>query len=185
MKIFIISALLGAGLSAAGFASPAMAASSITDAFVANMKPNLEFLERSSELALTRPLKVAVRSYARDAVAETSRIAEGLSAVQVAASGPDADGVTTGRSAAIDVPAGLGQAANGRAPLDRTDLEELVRLSGRKFVDAFWLKQVDALSQLRADYETYAQDGDDPALVDFAKRELPVVEHRLALLAKV
>ena len=52
---------------------------------------------------------------------------------------------------------GLGQAANGRAPLGRADLDGLAALSGRKFLDAFWLKQLDALSQLRADYTSYAE----------------------------
>ncbi len=185
MKFSHLSSLVGAALTIVAIASPTLAASPITDAFVANIRPNLDFLERSSKLALARPLQLDVRNYAQGEVAETSRLAEGFRAVQLAESGPTADAVTTGRSVAVDAPAGLGQAANGRAPLGRKELENLAKLSGRKFIDAFWLKQVDALSQLRADYETYAQDGDDPALVAFAKRELPAVEHRLALLSKI
>ena len=93
----------------------------------------------------------------------------------------------TGRSVAIDdaPKGGPAMAANGRAPLGRKDLDALLKLSGRKFDDALWLKQVDALSQLRADYQAYADDGDDPALAAMAQRELPKVEHRLELLSKI
>ena len=79
----------------------------------------------------------------------------------------------------------LGQAANGRTALGRGGVASLAQLRGRGFDDALWLKQVDALSQLRADYRAYADDGDDTALSKLAERELPRVEARLAALSKM
>ena len=183
MKTTALTALVLAG-AAALFSGQAFAASSITDAFLANVTPNVSFLEASSKLALDRSKSGSVRFYAQGEIAEVSMVADALShpAPVVA----DAGTVTTGRSVAIASGAdGFGQAANGRPPLGRADLDSLRKLSGRKFLDAFWLKQLDALSQLRADYQSYAAHGDDPALVAMAQRELHAVENRLALLTRI
>ena len=176
---------LCAAMSIATFAAPASAASLITDAFMANVKPNVAFLEQSSKLALGRSTSAPVLAYAQTGAADATRLAEAVSNVVPTAEASLNTEMLTGRSVAIDGETGLGQAANGRKPRGDKDLANLTALSGRKFLDAYWLDQLDALSQLRADYEKYAEDGDDPALVAMAKRELPAVEHRLALLSKI
>ena len=159
----------------------AFAASTVTEAFLANVKPNLAFLDASGRLAADRAKAPAVRTYAQGGAAEAATVADALDHRPVMVA--DA-GVITGRSVAA-AQDGLGQAANGRQPLGRADLDGLAKLSGRKFLDAFWLKQLDALSQLRADYQSYAERGDDPALVAMAQRELRAVERRLTLLTKI
>ena len=167
--------------------TPVLAASTVTDLFMANVKANVAFLDQSGKLASTHSTSPAVRSFAKAEVAVAFRTAEMLDGVapsiQTASVSPDADAVVTGRSAATVPP--LGQAANGRTALGQGDVASLAQLKGRNFDDALWLKQVDALSQLRADYETYAAHGDDAVLVAVAKRELPKVEQRLLALSKI
>ena len=167
--------------------TPALAASAVTDLFMANVKANVAFLDQSGKLAASRSASPVVRDFAKAEVADAFQTAEMLDGVapatQVAAASPDTDVVVTGRSA-FTAPS-LGQAANGRTALGRGDVAGLTQLKGRKFDDALWLKQVDALSQLRADYETYAARGDDAVLVAVARRELPKVERKLLALSKL
>ena len=171
--------------------APAKAASPITEAFLANVRPNVEFLDRSSKLATERSASAAVREYAQGEMADAINTATLIerwapARIAVASAAPDANALITGRSVSVDgLTGGMGQAANGRSPMGDKDLDALAKLSGKKFLDAFWLKQLDALSQLRADYRAYADDGDDAALVAMAQRALPEVEHRLALLSKI
>ncbi len=189
--IALRTVLLGGLFSVAIAQAPAWAASPITVAFLANVKPNIVFLDRSSRLAVDRSSSATLRAYAQDEVPEVTRSAQLLNGtapnVQPSAfASADANALVTGRSVSVDGPTGgAGQSANGRQPLGEADVVDLSKMSGRKFTDAFWLKQVDALSQLRADYQAYVDDGDDSALVAMAKRELIVVEHRLALLSKI
>ena len=192
MKTITLRALTVAGLALA--AAPAFAASSaspMTEAFLANVKPNVDFLDRSSHLAADRTSDAAVRTYARAEAGDAVRTAELLKGVapnsgRTAVASADSAVLMTGRSVAIDGPtAGLGQSANGRQPLGDVDVASLAKLNGRKFNDAFWVAQVDALSQLRADYQAYIDDGDDAALIALAKRELANVEGRLAALSKI
>ena len=193
MKSSVLTSALAVGaLLAFAAQSPAAADPTITEAFLANVKPNVAFLEQSSQLALVRSKGAAheaMRAYAQGELTDAMTTAVALDdsqAVRVASIVPaNNQDVSMGRSVAIAPASGLGQAANGRSPMGPKDVDGLTRLSGRAFFDAFWLKQVDALSQLRADYEDYAQNGDDAALVAMAKRRLPDVEHRLALLSKL
>ena len=177
----------GVALAALIAGTPAFAASTVTDLFMANVKANVAFLDQSGKLASTHSKSAAVRGFAEAEIADAFRTAEMLDGVaptvRVAAASPDGDAVVTGRSAASVPP--LGQAANGRSALGKSDVESLAKLRGRGFDDALWLKQVDALSQLRADYETYAAHGDDAVLVAVAKRELPKVEARLRSLSNI
>ena len=175
----------------AGHAQSPVRASPMTEAFLANVKPNVDFLDRSSRLAAGRANDETVRSYARAEATDAVRMAGMLKGVasqggNTAVASADSAVLMTGRSVAVDGPTGgLGQSANGRQPLGDIDLGSLARLSGRKFNDAFWVAQVDALSQLRADYQAYIDDGDDAALIAMAKRELGDVEGRLAALSKI
>ncbi len=166
--------------------TPAFAASTVTDLFMANVKANVAFLDQSGKLAENHTKSPAVRAFAKAEIVDAFRTAEmldGVAPTRLAAASPDSDVVVTGRSAATVPP--LGQAANGRSALGQGDVARLAQLQGRSFDDALWLKQVDALSQLRADYETYATSGDDAVLVAVAKRELPKVEARLLALSKI
>lgn len=178
----------GAALVVGLFAcTPAFASSTVTDLFLANVKANVAFLDQSGKLASSHSKSPAVRSFAKAEIGEAFRTAEMLNGVappvQVAEVSPDRDVVITGRSAATVPP--LGEAANGRTALGQSDVAKLAGLKGRPFDDALWLKQVDALSQLRADYETYAASGDDEVLRAVAKRELPKIEARLAALSNI
>ena len=171
-------------------AAPAFAASPISNAFVANVQANLDFLAQSSQMAVDHGKSVSARAFAADQLADAERSHGALNAAQpaggAALSAADTDALMTGRSVAIDTPAGgPAKSANGRAPLGDHDLSSLSELKGKAFDDALWLKQVDALSQLRADYRAYADDGDDTALIKLAERELPRVEARLAALSKM
>ena len=182
----MIKFTLGAALAIATLAvTPASAASTVTNLFMANVKANVAFLDESAKLAAAHSRSATVRAFAKAQVAEAVRIASLLDGVAPRVEMADASGDTmvTGRSVAT-TPA-MGQAANGRAALGRSDVGELAKLAGRSFDDALWLKQVDALSQLRADYETYAAHGDDAVLVAVSKRELPKVEARLMALTKI
>ena len=61
-----------ASASLLALAGPAAAGSSATDAFVANVRPNVDFLDGSSRLALDRSKSPAVRSFAhREAMEQT------------------------------------------------------------------------------------------------------------------
>ena len=193
MKFAGLGAVLLLGAMSLNAASSANAASPITSAFLANVNRNVDFLHQSSELATVHARSGAFQAYARGEAVESVKTAEALSSIgaarptMVAQVEPaDTGALMTGRSVAIDAAKGVpGQAANGRAPLGAQDVAALGKLSGKAFDDAFWLKQVDALCQLRADYQAYLDDGDDASLVALAKRELPAVERRLAVLAKI
>ena len=172
-------------------ATPVFAASPMSNAFVANVKANLDFLAKASELGQARASSAGARAFARDEASDAARsdvaLAEAMpseGATKLAAA--DTDVLMTGRSVAIDQPVGgIAKAANGRSPMGTKDLAALAKLSSKAFDNALWLKQLDALSQLRADYQAYADDGDDPALGALADRELPKIESRLKALTKI
>ena len=183
--------LAAVALALAFAGTPAFAVSPMSNAFVANVKANLDFLAKSSALGRSRATTPAARAFAAAQASDAARsdialedaLPNGGSTKLASA---DADVLMTGRSVAIDVPTGgIAKAANGRAPLGEKDFAALAKLSGKKFDDALWLKQLDALSQLRADYQAYADDGDDPALGALADRELPKIEARLKALTKI
>ena len=179
-----VSALVLAG-------TPAVAASPMSNAFVANVKANLAFLAKSSDLGRKHASTAGAKAFAAAQAADAARSDVALSAAMPAGettklASADTDVLMTGRSVAIDAPVGgMPKAANGRSPLGDKDVAALAKLSGKKFDDALWLKQLDALSQLRVDYQAYADDGDDPALGALAERELPKIEARLRALTKI
>jgi hypothetical protein len=184
-------ALIAAGfLSGMGISAQAgsYAASPLTRAFIANVTPNIDFLTRSSRLAETKSAAASMRAYAGAEAFAQADVAADLAIARVpyvAATG-DAGGLMSGRSVATDAaPEKAGPAANDRAALTPADLEQLSALSGRAFDDGYWTRQLDALSQLRADYVAYIARGDDASLVAMAKRELPRVERQLLALSKV
>lgn len=68
MRMSRLAALCLATCGFAGMASPSFA-SQLTDAFVANAKPNVDFLDKSSRLALERSPSRRVKAYAQDVAA--------------------------------------------------------------------------------------------------------------------
>ena len=76
------STLKMALLAAAGFAlagtMPAYAASTATEAFVANVHPNVDFLDQSSRLALTTSGDAKVRAFAREEATEQTLASNSL-----------------------------------------------------------------------------------------------------------
>lgn len=194
MNISKISIALCAGLALTTLASaPASAASATTAAFLSNLGSNVDFLDRSSRTALDHSSAAAVRSFARAEAQEAAKVASALGdampadyASKVAA--VDADGLLTGRSVAVDEVAGGetgGIAANGRSPLGRAELTQLMGTTGASFDNLYWEMQLDALSQIESDYRTYIASGDDAALVALSKRELPKIMKRLVDLTKI
>ena len=191
------------GLAAAGYAALGSSsfASQLTDAFVANAKPNVEFLDKSSRLALERSPSRGIKAYAQDVAArETivdntivawwqSNTPAGASAAlgTLPQAAPDAldnaagdmsrlvDGSQlTGRSVAVErlAPVVVPAPKSPLLPSQEADFETLKTLSGRRF-DAFYkLTQRNALRQLVALYRDYASQGDDPALRSLSTLQL-------------
>ncbi len=176
-------------------------ASQLTDAFVANAKPNVEFLDKSSRLALERSPSRAIKTYAQDVAArETivdntivawwqSNTPAGASAALGTAPQSERDpldaiagdmsklvdgSLLTGRSVAVErlAPIVVPAPRSALLPSQDADFETLKTLKGRRF-DAFYkLTQRNALRQLVALYRDYASQGDDPALRSLSTLQL-------------
>ena len=65
-RTFKMALLVAVGAVALTGAAPAFAASAATDAFVANVHPNVDFLDNSSRLALQVSTVTKIRAFARD-----------------------------------------------------------------------------------------------------------------------
>lgn len=183
MNIVKSSALLIAGfVSVACMTAPARAASPLTESFLANVMPNVDFLDRSSRMALDNSKSVRVKEFAHNQAAQQTVAANAL--YDVTKGAPAAmEQLQTGRSVALDGHQAV--AADNRLPLGQEDLDSIEGLTGIEFDEAFRAKQRDALNQIKTDYETYLARGDDPALKAIAAKELPLVKDKIAALAKV
>ncbi len=198
-----ISRLVVLGLATFGLAviAPPSFASQLTDAFVANAKPNVDFLDKSSRLALERSASRRIKAYAQDVAArETivdntfvawwqSNTSAGASAALGTA--PQAErnpldkmagdmsklvdgSLLTGRSVAVErlAPVVVPAPKTTLLPSQDADFDTLKTLSGKRF-DAFYkLTQRNALRQLVALYRDYASQGDDPALRSLSALQL-------------
>jgi predicted outer membrane protein len=180
---------------------PAAAASPITDAFLSNLVPNVDFLDRSSRFALQNSKNTRIRDFAHAEAREQTLAANALddwieadkavAAPQTVASAPaTSDAVTTGRSVAVDGPVTQGApaqapVADNRLHLGQEDLDSLEGLEGGEFDSLYKTKQLDALTQIQTDYEDYLVKGDNPALRDMASKELPKIKLRLGALRKL
>lgn len=216
MKVYSkLAALFASGsLLIAGAVTPASAASIMTEAFLANVRPNIDFLDRSSRLALDHSRNGGIRSFAHDeareqtftanalvAYTQTNTISGAVAAIgdDTAVAVPSAGGVsfavpdlTTGRSVALDVPEPpltVTRAApppgSTLLPAGQADLDRLSRLNGRAFDALYRSTQWDALRQLATLYASYVQNGDDPSLRALSSRELPKINLRLTELRKL
>ncbi len=100
--------------------SHASAATRLTDAFVANVKPNVDFLDKASRLALQRSPDRAVKAYAQD-VAARETIVENSIVAWWQTNTPEGANAALGTAAPISTPDPL-------APLGRLagDVEGMV-----------------------------------------------------------
>ena len=185
--IKLSAALVVGGLSLAAIQTPAFAASAMTNVFLNNALPNVDFLDRSSRFALTNSKSARVKDYAHAEAANQTRAANAFDDWVSADTRPQVAAVEaplqTGRSVAID-----GQTAptvDNRLPMGQEDLDSIEGLNGQEFDDQYKAKQLTALSQLETDYADYIAKGDDPVLLGVAGRELPKVRKQMAELRKL
>ena len=177
MNIVKSTAALVLGVSIVASASiPVNAASANTEAFLANVTANVDFLDRSSRMALDNSKSVKIKEFARGEATEQTLAANAI--YDVTSKAP----LQTGRSVAV---AGQdAQVVDNRLPLGQEDLDSIEGLNGVEFDEAFRAKQRDALLQVQTDYETYLASGDDEALKTIARQELPKIKQQIAALAK-
>ena len=181
MKIVIFGAAVIAGACCiSATTTSAFAASAATQMFLANVSPNLDFLDRSSRFALTNSKDARMHEFAFNEAKEQTLAANALDEW---AQTNKPDDVVTGRS--IAVAGQVAPVADTRLPMGQEDLDSLEGLAGREFDTQYRAKQFEALRQVEADYKTYIATGDDPGLIDLAKRELPKVQRRISMLGKV
>ena len=198
-----MSKLAASRLSLAAFAlsfglanAPAQAASTMTQAFLANVAANLAILDTSSAMARKQTESAGLKSFAVDETNETQRTAVVLAGAtpsdyRFAAS--EEQPVMSGRSVAVagmtgriePIPqASVLEAANARMPAT-DELASLRTLHGDAFDRLYFIVQLDALSQIESDYRTYIKQGDDPAVASMAREQLPVLMKRLEALTRV
>ena len=198
--------LAAAGCVAIMGATPAFAASAATDAFVANVHPNVDFLDQASRMAIETSANGKVRAFARGEATEQTLVGNQLDAwtqthsaigAVAAVNAPrnvassvteSVDGVLTGRSVAIDAPVDAltlpRTAAPGTLlPSGEAEIKRLSSMRGHRFDVFYATTQKVALRQLVTLYTDYMRDGDDLALRVMAQRQLRSVQHRLAELA--
>jgi predicted outer membrane protein len=207
-----LAGLLASALVFGALVSSANAASVETEAFLANVRPNVDFLDRSSRLALTQSANPRLRAFARNEAIEQTITANSLVAWSqtnttrgaVGAVAPDGTIVTapvalatvpvqvgedvlTGRSVALDVPVPVAPNTSGATllPAGQTDLDRLTALKGRRFDALYRSTQADALRQLQTLYASYIQNGDDPDLRAMARIELPKINKRIVELNRL
>ena len=195
-------------MSAASLASalPVQAASAVTKAFLDNLAPNIDFLDRSSRFALKNSKSTRLRAFAFSEAREQTlaansfydwTLADARSLVASAsgdAGGKGLDRKDLDRSAtgSINPPASPKLIAkreqpnaDDRLPRGQEDLDSIEGLEGPAFDAEYKERQVDALQQIEADYKDYAANGDDPALKKLAARELAKVKPRLAQIREL
>ena len=190
--IYKTSALLSAGalffLAVASL--PAAAASPTTGTFLTDVNLSVDFLDRSSRMALDNSKSPQIRTFARSEAAEQTHTLNAFydwsqkDAAPVAiASNAGTDGLLTGRSVAIDKPVKV--AAPQIATDHSEDIDRLYGLTGSEFDESFKAAQVTTLTQLVSIYQEYITNGDEPALKTMATRELPKINRRLAELRRL
>ena len=176
----------GAILGFAASSAPVSAASPMTSVFMDNAMPNVDFLDRSSRMALDHTKNARIREFAKSEAAEQTNAVNALydwSQSDRKTAQADADVVKTGRSVAV-----AGEKApivDMRLPAGQEDLDRLDGLADGEFDTLYKDRQKDALKQIESDYQAYIAKGDDPVLLGIANQELPKVRHRQAELNRL
>ncbi len=188
--------LLGTAFAALCLGSlPSRAASTETDAFVANVRLNAFFLSRSSSLANDRSENTSLRAFADQEANAEEIVVETIdrrTAPEIAQTAPvtvASNDLVTGRSVAVDqaplddtfaAPPGSG----ALMPAAMITLDRLSASKGHAFDTLYKATQVNALRQLAGFYDAYSMTGDDPALKQMARSELAATNERMAELAR-
>ena len=162
-------------------ASLSVATSPVTARFLDNVTPNVDFLDRSSRIAILDTKDTKLRDYAKATATDATNTANALydwSQAGKTGNGAEAP-LQTGRSAAVD------QVPDNRLPRGQEDIDALYGSEGVEFSTQYRQAQIDALTQVQADYQDYIAHGDDPTLKALAVRELPKVTKRLAAAQKI
>lgn len=174
---------------------PYLAASPATDAFVANVRLGVTFLDQSSLLAADRTDNSDLGAFAGKEARDGAAVITALdrhTTLDVAQTIPLAvasNDVMTGRSVAIDrtpvetsfsAPVGLG----ALMPAATITLDRLASSKGQAFVTMFKATQVDVLRQLAALYDAYSATGDDAALKQLARNERAAANDRIAEIGR-
>ncbi len=182
----VAAAAAGSFFSLAVSFVPVNAASPMTSVFMDNALPNVDFLDRSSRMALDHTKNARVREFAHSEAVEQTNAVDALydwSQGERRVAQQNGDGVITGRSVAVAGEAA--QAADMRLPSGQEDLDRLDGVADGEFDALYKEKQKDALQQIETDYQAYIARGDDPLLLGIANQELPKVRRRLAVLEKL
>jgi hypothetical protein len=170
----------------------AHAASSITNAFITDVNPNVDLLDRSSRLALDNSQNAKLRAFAKSEARQETLVANAIydwtqaDAHPVAVASNEQAGtgaILTGRSVAIDKPK---VAIPEQMPsANQEDIDRLYGLTGGEFDAAYKAVQVTAIKALIVSYQEYITNSDEPALKAIATKELPKLNQRLAELDKI
>ena len=176
-----------AALSLSSVIAPAHAAqaamSPMTQMFLDNVVPNVDFLDRASRIAILDSKSAKVRDFAKGTATDATNTANAIY------DWSKADGTTsvasneaplqTGRSVAVQ------QAPDLRLPRGQEDIDALYGADAKEFDAQYKKAQIDALTQVQTDYTDYIAKGDDPALKALATKELPKITKRLAAAQKI
>lgn len=175
--------------------SPTLAASNATNAFLTNVVPDVDFLDRSSRFAIDHTKNQKIRAFARTEAIEQTLAANVVDdwiekdtsktvVAEASAPAPNPNQVETGRSVAVDQPAPA-NAAQMPPAVSQEDVDSIDGLTDQEFDDAYKAKQLMALTQLEANYADYSVNGDDPTFKAMALSELPKIKRRLAELRRL
>ncbi|TIT75364.1 MAG: DUF4142 domain-containing protein [Mesorhizobium sp.] len=131
-----------------------------TQTFVATVPNANEFEIQSSKLAGEKSASDDVKAFARQMIADHTKAGEDFKAA-----------LSQGQTTASIKPAGP-----ALQPEEQHLLGELKNASGKDFDQKYIRMQLDAHKDAVALFSTYAKSGDDPAMKEFAKKELPVLK---------
>ncbi|MDX8468587.1 DUF4142 domain-containing protein [Mesorhizobium sp. VK23B] len=131
-----------------------------TQTFAATVPNANEFEIQSSKLAEQKSASADVKAFAGQMIADHTKIGEDFKAAL-------SQGQTTSSIKPSD-PA--------LQPREQQMLGELKSASGKDFDQKYIEMQTDAHKDAVALFSTYANSGDDPAIKEFAKKELPVLK---------
>jgi predicted outer membrane protein len=174
-----------------------------TAAFVANIIPNINFLNDSGRMALDRSSNPMIRREAHKIAVEQTIAGNSMTAwadtnppVMTGRSAYSSDSIAGLASLPLNMIIGVGNtvtggnivaSSDGRALLrsQSEDLSQLSASSGASFDILYRDTQLDSLRQLVTLYTDYAATGDDPALRNLARFELPKIKMRIKELDRI
>lgn len=168
--------------------APARAAqtgvSPMTQMFLDNAVPNIDFLDRSSRIAILDTKSAKVREFAKGTATDATNTANAIydwsqASAGTAVASNDTAPLQTGRSVAVQ------QTPDLRLPRGQEDIDALYGADAKDFDAQYKQAQIDALTQVQTDYQDYIAKGDDAALKALATKELPKINKRLAAAQKI